>query len=92
MIRNVKGEDWHVTIAGAPPTPDDATVTSKTGATVDPATGQAKGGGLDVGKSSTELAVEQRNQSKPKNPTVINAGVTNNTVVESTQLRREVPA
>ena len=92
LIRNVKGEDWHVTLSGAPSTPDDATVTSKTGATVDPATGQAKGGGLDVGKSSTELAVEQRNQSKPKNPTVINAGVTNTTVVESTQLRREVPA
>lgn len=92
LIRNVKGEDWHVTIAGAPSTPDDATVTSKTGATVDPATGQAKGEGLNVGKSSTELAVEQRNQSKPKNPTVINASVTNTTVVESTQLRREVPA
>jgi hypothetical protein len=92
LIRNVKGEDWHVTAAGAPSTPDDATVTSKTGATVDPATGQSKGEGLNVGKSSTELAVEQRNQSKPKNPTVINAGVTNTTVVESTQLRREVPA
>lgn len=92
LIRNVKGEDWHVTIAGAPPTPDDATVTSKSGATVDPATGQSKGEGLNVGKSSTELAVEQRNQSKPKNPTVINAGVTNNTVVESTQLRKAVPA
>jgi hypothetical protein len=92
LIRNVKGEDWHVTIAGAPPTPDDDTVTSKTGATIDPATGQAKGEGLNVGKSSTELAVEQRNQSKPKNPTVINASVTNTTVVESTQLRREVPA
>jgi hypothetical protein len=92
LIRNVKGEDWHVTISGAPSTPDDATVTSKTGATIDPATGQAKGEGLNVGKSSTELAVEQRNQSKPKTPTVINAGVTNTTVVESTQLRREVPA
>jgi hypothetical protein len=88
LIRNVKGEDWHVTIAGAPPTPDDATVTTKSGATVDPATGQSKGEGLNVGKSSTELAVEQRNQSKPKTPTVINAGVTNNTVVESTQLRK----
>jgi LAS superfamily LD-carboxypeptidase LdcB len=92
LIRNVKGEDWHVTIGGAPPTPDDATVTSKSGATVDPATGQQKGEGLNVGKSSTELAVEQRNQSKPKTPTVINAGVTNNTVVESKQLRKEVPA
>jgi hypothetical protein len=88
LIRNVKGEDWHVTVGGAPSTPDDATVTSKTGATVDPATGQSKGEGLNVGKSSTELAVEQRNQSKPKTPTVINAGVTNNTVVESTQLRK----
>ena len=92
LIRNVKGEDWHVTIGGAPSTPDDTIVTSKSGATVDPATGQAKGEGLNVGKSSTELAVEQRNQSKPKTPTVINAGVTNTTVVESTQLRREVPA
>jgi hypothetical protein len=53
LIRNVKGEDWHVTIAGAPPTPDDATVTTKSGATVDPATGQQKGEGLNVGKSST---------------------------------------
>jgi hypothetical protein len=92
LIRNVKGEDWHVTAAGAPPTPDDATVTSKTGATVDPATGEQKGQGLNVGKSSTELAVEQRNQSKPKTPTVINAGVTNTTVVESTQLRKTVAA
>ena len=93
LIRNVKGEDWHVTIGGAPPTPDDATVTSKSGVTVDPATGQQKGEGLNVGKSSTELAVEQRNQSKPKTPTVINAGVTNNTVVETKQLRKEtVPA
>jgi hypothetical protein len=92
LIRNVKGEDWHVTIAGAPSTPDDETVTSKSGVTVDPATGQQKGEGLNVGKSSTELAVEQRNQSKPKTPTVINAGVTNNTVVETKQLRKEVPA
>ena len=92
LIRNVKGEDWHVTAAGAPPTPDDDVVTSKTGATIDPATGEQKGQGLNVGKSSTELAVEQRNQSKPKNPTVINASVTNNTLVETTQLRREVPA
>jgi hypothetical protein len=45
-----------------------------------------------IDKPSAELAAEQRNQSKPKTPTVINAGVTNNTVVESTQLRREVPA
>ena len=92
LIRNVKGEDWHVTIGGAPPTPDDDVVTSKSGATIDPATGKSKGEGLNVGKSSTELAVEQRNQSKPKNPTVINAGITNNTVVESKQLRKEVPA
>ena len=93
LIRNVKGEDWHVTIGGAPSTPDDAVVTSKSGATIDPATGQSKGEGLNVGKSSTELAVEQRNQSKPKNPTVINASVTNNTVNETKQLRKEtVPA
>ena len=92
LIRNVKGEDWHVTAAGAPSTPDDATVTSKTGATVDPATGEQKGQGLNVGKSSTELAVEQRNQSKPKNPTIINAGVTNNTVNETSKQRREIAA
>ena len=89
LIRNVEGEDWHITIAGAPPTGDDKTVASKSGATIDPSTGKSQGEGLNVGKSSTELAVEQRNQSKPKTPTVINAGTTNNTVVETKQLRKE---
>ena len=80
LIRNVKGEDWHVTIAGAPPTPDDAEVPDKKGNAVDVATGKVVEG-ANIGKSSNEIAVEQRNQSKPKNPTVVNAGVTNNTTI-----------
>lgn len=82
LIRNVKGEDWHVTIAGAPPTADDKEVPDKKGNAVDVATGKVVQG-ADVGKSSNEIAIEQRNQSKPKNPTVINAGVTNNSTIIS---------
>jgi len=80
LIRNVKGEDWHVTIAGAPPTPDDAEVPDSKGNKVDVATGKVIEG-ANIGKSSNEIAMEQRQQSKPKNPTVVNAGVTNNTTV-----------
>ena len=80
LIRNVKGEDWHVTIAGAPPTPDDAEVPDKKGNAVDVSTGKVVEG-ANIGKSSNEIAVEQRNQSKPKNPMVVNAGVTNNTTI-----------
>jgi hypothetical protein len=50
------------------------------GNAVDVATGKVVQG-ADVGKSSSEIAAEQRQQSKPKNPTVINAGVTNNNTV-----------
>jgi hypothetical protein len=82
LIRNVKGEDWHVTIAGAPPTADDKEVPDKKGNAVDVATGKVVQG-ADVGKSSNEIAIEQRNQSKPKNPTVVNAGVTNNSTIIS---------
>jgi hypothetical protein len=91
LIRNVKGEDWHITISGAPPTPDDAAVTGSSGATVDPSTGQQTGQGLNVGKSSTELAAEQRKQSKPNNPLYVNATTTNNTAVEknTTLLQRK---
>lgn len=80
LIRNVKGEDWHVTIAGAASTPDDAEVPDKKGNAVDVETGKVVQG-ANVGKSSNEIAIEQRNQSKPKNPTVVNAGVTNNTTI-----------
>ena len=80
LIRNVKGEDWHITIAGAPSTPDDAEVPDKKGNAVDVETGKVVQGS-NIGKSSNEIAVEQRNQSKPKNPTVVNAGVTNNTTI-----------
>jgi hypothetical protein len=80
LIRNVKGEDWHVTVGGAPPTPDDKEVPDKKGNAVDVETGKVVQG-ANIGKSSNEIAVEQRNQSKPKNPTVVNAGVTNNTTI-----------
>jgi hypothetical protein len=80
LIRNVKGEDWHVTIGGAPSTPDDAEVPDKKGNTVDVATGKVVQG-ADVGKSSNEIAAEQRQQSKPKNPTVVNTAIVNNTTV-----------
>jgi hypothetical protein len=45
----------------------------------------------DVGKSSTELAAEQRKQSKPNNPLYVNATTTNNTMVEknTTLLQRK---
>jgi hypothetical protein len=89
LIRNVKGEDWHVTIAGAPSTPDDAEVPDKKGNAVDVATGKVVQG-ADVGKSSNEIATEQRQQSKPKNPTVVNTAVVNNTTV--IQDRRVVAA
>lgn len=82
LIRNVDGEDWHVTIAGAPPTPDDKEVPDKKGNAVDVATGKVVEG-ANIGKSSNEIAVEQRNQSKPKNPVVVNAGVTNNSTLIS---------
>ena len=82
LIRNVKGEDWHVTIAGAPPTADDKEVPDKKGNAVDVATGKVVEG-ANIGKSSNEIAVEQRNQSKPKNPVVVNAGVTNNSTLIS---------
>ena len=36
-----------------------------------------------IDKPSTELAAEQRKQSKPKNPAVINATTTNNTDIET---------
>lgn len=82
LIRNVKGEDWHVTIAGAPPTADDKQVPDKKGNAVDVATGKVVEG-ANIGKSSNEIAIKQRNQSKPKNPTVINAGVNNNSTLIS---------
>ena len=83
LIRNVKGEDWHVTIAGAPPTADDNVVTTDSGATIDPSSGESKGKNLDIGKSSAEIAAEKRKQEKRKNPVVINAGTTNNTAVKN---------
>ena len=52
----------------------------KKGNAVDVATGKVVEG-ANIGKSSNEIAVEQRNQSKPKNPMVVNAGVTNNTTI-----------
>jgi LAS superfamily LD-carboxypeptidase LdcB len=82
LIRNVKGEDWHVTIAGAPATPDDAEVPDKLGNAVDVSTGKVVEG-ANIGKSSNEIAMEQRQQSKPQNPKVINAGITNNTTIIS---------
>ena len=82
LIRNVKGEDWHVTIGGAPSTPDDAEVPDSKGNAVNVATGKVVEG-ANIGKSSNEIAMEQRQQSKPKNPTVINAGVTNNSTIIS---------
>jgi len=80
LIRNVKGEDWHVTIAGAASTPDDAEVPDSKGNAVNVATGKVVEG-ANIGKSSNEIAIEQRNQSKPKNPTVVNASITNNTTI-----------
>ena len=82
LIRNVKGEDWHVTIGGAPATPDDAEVPDSKGNAVNVATGKVVEG-ANIGKSSNEIAMEQRQQSKPKNPTIINAGVTNNSTIIS---------
>lgn len=83
LIRNVKGEDWHITIAGAPPTADDSVVTTDSGATIDPSSGESKGRNLDIGKSSAEIAAEQRKQEKRKKAVVINADTTNNTLIKN---------
>ena len=75
-----KREDWHVTPLKSSPVPDGDVVANK-GKAVDLETGK-KPPNYDVGKSSAELAAEQRGQSKPNNPLYVNATTTNNTAVE----------
>lgn len=76
-----KREDWHVTPLKSIPTPDGGVVANKSGKAVDLETGK-KPPNYDIGKSSSEIAAEQRGQSKPQNPTYVDARTTNNNVVE----------
>ena len=75
-----KREDWHVTPLKSSPVPDGDVVANK-GKAVELGTGKTPPN-YDVGKSSAEIAAEQRGQSKPSNPLYVNATTTNNTAVE----------
>ncbi len=86
-----KREDWHVTPLKSLPTPDGDIVPNKSGKPVDLATGK-QAPDYDIGKSSSELSKEQREQSKPQNPTYINARTTNNVVAETKRTNVAVPA
>jgi hypothetical protein len=79
--RPVSTEDWHVAPLKSLPTPDGDIVPNKSGKAVDLETGKPPPN-YDVGKSSAEIAAEQRKQSKPNNPLYVNATTTNNTAVE----------
>jgi len=83
-------EDWHVTPLGSAPIPDGDVVPTKSGKAVDLATGKEPE--YDIGKSSAELAKEQRGQSKPQNPTYVNARTTNNVSEETKRTNVPVPA
>ena len=76
-----KREDWHVTPLKSSPVPDGDVVANK-GKAVELGTGKTPPN-YDVGKSSAEIAVEQRGQSKPKNPAYVNATTTNNTDIKT---------
>ena len=88
--RPVSTEDWHVAPLKSLPTPDGDIVSNKSGKAVDLETGKPPPN-YDVGKSSAELAAEQRGQSKPKNPVYVNATTTNNinTETKTTAVQRK---
>jgi len=86
-----KREDWHVTPLKSLPTPDGGIVANKSGKAVDLESGK-KTPNYDIGKSSSEIAAEQRGQSKPQNPTYVDARTTNNNIVEKNKKYVPVPA
>jgi len=88
-------EDWHIQIAGSVPTPDapDGSTTSvdSQGKPIDVSTGKTEVG-TELSKASNQLSIEQREQSKPQNPTIILAGTKNNIVAETKRTNVPVPA
>ena len=77
LIRPVPGEDWHIQLAKTPAVPDGKNVPGENGkvASLDKSSNNT---GEKVSKSSQEVAANQRAEEKRATPTVINAGVTNN--------------
>lgn len=94
-VGKLKKEDWHIQLPESVPTPDapggSTTSVDSQGKPIDVSTGKTEVG-TEIAKASTDLSVEQRGQSKPQNPTVINARTTNNTVAETKKTRVAVPA
>lgn len=90
-----KKEDWHIQIAGSVPTPDapDGSTTSvdSQGKPIDVSTGKTEVG-TELAKASNELSAEQRKQSKPQNPTYVDARTKNNIVAETKRTNVAVPA
>ena len=101
LVRNVPGEDWHVQLAGTPPTADNpqnpgqpVAVPTKTGGAVEVDSGKkesispVKGPpstGTQVAAASSDVAAGQRQQAKPSAPVMINASTTNNTKVQKNE-------
>jgi LAS superfamily LD-carboxypeptidase LdcB len=101
LVRNVPGEDWHVQLAGTPPTADNpqnpgqpVAVPTKTGGAVEVDSGKkesispVKGPpstGTQVAAASSDVAAGQRQQAKPSTPVIINASTTNNTKVQKNE-------
>ena len=95
------GEDWHVQLAGTPPTADNpqnpgqpVAVPTKTGGAVEVDSGKkesispVKGPpstGTQVAAASSDVAAGQRQQAKPSTPVIINASTTNNTKVQKNE-------
>jgi LAS superfamily LD-carboxypeptidase LdcB len=101
LIRNVPKENWHIQPSGTLPTPDNPEnpgaptlvagkdgkpmnlIDSKKESLPEPKTTAASGGA--VSQASNDISVEQRQQTKPQTPVIINAPTTNNTVVRNNQ-------
>ena len=77
LIRPVPGEDWHIQLAKTPAVADGKNVPNSDGkvASLDKGKNDT---GEKVSKSSQEVAANQRAEEKRATPTVVNAGVTNN--------------
>jgi len=100
LVRNVPGEDWHISSSGSPPTPDNPAnpgqsipVPGKDGKPVDVATGEPEvisptpsTQGSAISSASSQVASGQRQQAKPTIPVVVNAPTTNNQVVKKTEI------
>lgn len=88
-------EDWHVQIAGSIPTPDapegSSTATDSQGKPTDVSSGKPETG-TELSKNSSEVSKKQREQSKPTNPTYIDARTKNNSVAETKRTNVVAPA